>query len=377
MYVHQSKAWPHFTWDGDALLEPLAHVRHKQGVHLGRMQSLGFALRSEASLAALTDDVVKSSAIEAERLNPTEVRSSVARRLGLDVGGLVPSGPYVDGVVEMMLDATQRHDAPLTADRLQSWQAALFPTGRSGLRKVNVGAWREPSSDPMQVVSGGMGKETVHFEAPPAARVPAEMAAFLAWFAAPSHLDLVIRAGLAHFWFITIHPFEDGNGRVARAISDMALCHADGSGDRFYSMSSAIEARKQDYYRQLEASQRGSVDVTAWLAWFLACLEGALDDAGVILGSVMHKAAVWRQVEGHGPNPRQRVVLERLLDPTWEGHLTTAKHAKLAKCSTDTALRDVRELMGWGVVVQNPGGGRSTSYRLASAEELEATADRS
>ncbi|MDJ0865796.1 MAG: Fic family protein [Myxococcota bacterium] len=363
-FIHEQPDWPEFAWSSGALAQALAAVRHKQGRHLGRMESLGFELRAEASVTALTDEIVKSSAIEGEHLDSGQVRSSIARKLGLDVAGLPQPGREVDGIVEMMLDATQNFAAPLTTERLFGWHAALFPTGRSGMRRITVGAWRTEESGPMQVVSGPVGRETVHFEAPDARRLRAEMEVFLAWFNAPREIDPVLRAGVAHLWLVTIHPFGDGNGRVARAIADMALCRADGTKDRFYSMSSGIEAARSEYYRQLEATQRSDLEITGWLAWFLGCLDRTLDAAGESLSSVLRKARLWQRLQPNPVNERQRRVINRMLGD-FEGHMTTSKYAKLAKCSSDTALRDIRELAERGIPVKNPGGGRSTSYRLA------------
>jgi Fic family protein len=368
-FIHERPGWPEFSWDSEALAGVLAAVRHKQGRHLGKMETLGFDLRTEASVTALTDEVVKSSAIEGEHLDPAEVRSSIARKLGLDVAGLPRPGREVDGIVEMMLDATRNFAAPLTAERLFGWHAALFPTGRSGIRRITVGAWRTREAGPMQVVSGPVGRETVHFEAPDAERLQAEMESFLQWWNASSEIDPVLDAAVAHLWFVTIHPFEDGNGRIARAIADMALSRADRTKDRFYSMSSGIEAERREYYRQLEAAQRGDLEITEWLAWFLGCLDRTLDDADETLSSVLHKARLWQRINPNPVNERQRKVINRMLDD-FKGHLTTSKYAKLAKCSNDTALRDIRELLARGIVVKNPGGGRSTSYRLAEPGEV-------
>lgn len=367
-YIHHRPGWPEFTWDSEALASPLAAVRHKQGRLLGRMEALGFDLRAEASLTVLTSDVVKSSAIEGEMLNPDEVRSSIARRLGLDVAGLPKAGRDVEGVVEMMLDATRNCDKRLTKKRLFDWHASLFSTGRSGMRKITVGAWRRNEDGPMQVVSGPYGRERVHFEAPEADRLNDETSSFLKWFNAPASVDPVLKAALAHFWFVTIHPFEDGNGRIARAIADMALSRADGTKDRFYSMSSKIEAERKDYYLELERAQRGELDITAWLGWFLGCLGRALDGAETALSAVLNKAKLWQRINRRPVNDRQRLVINRLLNG-FQGFLTTSKYAKLAKCSTDTALRDIQELLDRNILVQNPGGGRSTSYRLAEADE--------
>jgi len=339
-------------------------VRHKQGKHLGKMEALGFDLCAEANLTALTSEVVKSSAIEGEILNPKEVRSSIARKLGLDVAGLVRPGREVEGAVEMMLDAAQNFEVLLTGERLFGWHAALFPTGRSGMGRIAVGAWRSEEAGPMQVVSGPIGREVVHFEAPEAVRLGSEMARFLEWFNLPPLIDPVLKAGIAHFWFVTIHPFEDGNGRIARAISDMALSQADGTRDRFYSLSSRIEAEREEYYHRLEAAQRGDLDITRWLAWFLGCLDRAIKDAEKTLASVLYKAKIWQRINRRPVNDRQRKVINRLLDD-FEGFLTTSKYAKLAKCSPDTALRDIRELLERGIIKKNPGRGRSTSYRLA------------
>ncbi len=368
-HIHELPRWPQFTWDSEVLAGSLAAVRHKHGKHLGRMQALGFDLRAEASLSALTDEVVKSSAIEGEHLDPEEVRSSIARKLGLDVAGLPEPGREVDGVVAMMLDATRNFDEPLAAERIFGWHAALFPTGRSGMSRITVGGWRTGEAGPMQVVSGPIGSERVHFQAPDAVRVDDEMKQFLEWFESSRALDPVLKAGVAHFWFVTIHPFDDGNGRIGRAIADMALSQADGTKDRFYSMSSGIEVQRKEYYQQLEAAQRGSLDITAWLAWFLSCLDRTIEDADASLGSVLRKAELWQRINPQPVNERQQHVINRMLDD-FKGHLTTSKYAKLAKCSNDTALRDIRELLERGILVKNPGGGRSTSYRLADPDEV-------
>jgi Fic family protein len=368
-YIHERPDWPAFTWKAQTLEKLLADVRHRQGRLLGRMEALGFELQAEATLRTLTADVVKSSAIEGEDLNADEVRSSIARRLGMDVGGYIPVGRDVDGIVEMMLDATQNYEAPLTAERLFGWHAALFPTGRSGLHRIAVGAWRPIEAGPMQVVSGPFGRERVHFEAPSAERLDGEMTRFVEWFNTGNDLDPVLKAGLAHLWFVTIHPFEDGNGRIARAIADMALARADRTKNRFYSMSSQIEAERREYYEQLEAQQRGTLDVTTWLSWFLACLDRALTRADDTLTAVTIKAKTWEVINRKPINDRQRTIINRLLDG-FQGNLTTSKYAKITKSSSDTALRDIRELVERGILVQNPGGGRSTNYRLATPEEL-------
>jgi Fic family protein len=368
-FIHERPGWPEFSWDSGALAGLLAAVRHKQGRHLGKMETLGFELRADASLTALTEEVVKSSAIEGEHLDPEEVRSSIARKLGLDVAGLPEPGREVEGIVEMMLDATRNFDAPLTAERLFGWHAALFPTGRSGMDRITVGAWRTREAGPMRVVSGSIGREKVHYEAPAAGRLETEMESFLQWFNAPSEIDPVLKAAIAHFWFVTIHPFEDGNGRIARAISDMALSQADDTKDRFYSMSSGIEQERKEYYLQLESAQRGDRDITEWLVWFLGCLDRTIEDANEKLSSVLHKARLWQRIHPNPVNDRQRKVINQMLD-NFKGHLTTSKYAKLAKCSNDTALRDIRELLERGIVAKNAGGGRSTSYRLAEPDEV-------
>jgi Fic family protein len=368
-YIHERPEWPQFTWNTAALAGLLASVRHSQGRLLGRMESLGFALRAEASLAVLTSEVVKSSAIEGDMLNREEVRSSVARRLGLDVAGLPTARRDVDGVVEMTLDATRNFEAPLTKERLFDWHAALFPTGRSGMYRITVGDWRQKEGGLMQVVSGPFGRQRVHFEAPPPERIEPEMSRFIDWFNAPSSADAVLRAGIAHFWFVTVHPFDDGNGRVARAVADMALARADGTQDRFYSMSAQIEAERKEYYLQLEKGQHGDLDITGWLSWFLDCLGRAIASAESTLAPVLYKAQLWQVINRRPVNDRQRLVINRLLDG-FEGFLTSSKYARLAKCSPDTALRDIRELLERGILVQNPSGGRSTSYRLAELHRL-------
>lgn len=370
MWLNEHQDWPNFTWDAEVLAAKLADIRHCQGRLLGRMEVLGFELKHEASLNTLTNDVVKSSAIEGEKLNPEEVRSSIARRLGLDIAGLIPASRDVEGIVEMMLDATQQFSEPLTKDRLFDWHASLFPTGRSGMHKITVAGWRTMGAGPMQVISGPVGKERVHFEAPGANRVEKEMRAFLKWFGNSNNIDPVIKAGIAHLWFITIHPFEDGNGRVARAIGDMALARADATQDRFYSLSSQIEAERKQYYDQLEQQQRATPDITNWLSWFLDCLGRAIGNAETTLGNVLFKAQLWATINQKPVNDRQRLIINRMLEDDFEGFMNTSNYAKVSKCSNDTALRDIQELKGRGIFMQNPGGGRSTSYRLPSREEI-------
>ena len=372
-WIHEQPDWPEFTWDAKALASRLADIRHRQGRLLGRMESLGFELRREASLETLTTEVVNSSAIEGETLNHEEVRSSIARKLGIEIGGYVSVGRDVEGIVAMMIDATRDFDRPLTRERLFDWHAALFPTGRTGMQRITVGAWRPASAGPMQVVFGPVGKERVHFEAPAAERLDAEMRHFLDWFEGGKGIDPVLRAGIAHLWFVTIHPFEDGNGRIARAIADMALARADGMRERFYSMSAQIETERKVYYAQLERQQRGSVDITGWLAWFLDCLGRAIGAAEDTLSAVLYKAEFWKIANRKPVSERQRQVLNRMLDSGFKGYMNTSKYAKLAKCSNDTALRDIRDLVDRGLFVKNPGGGRSTSYRLPTSDEIAST----
>jgi Fic family protein len=328
------------------------------------MESLGFNLRAEATLTALTSEVVQTSAIEGEMLNAVEVRSSLARRLGLAAAGLPKAGRAVEGVAEMMIDATQNFSKRLTRERLFAWHSALFPSGRSGATRIKVGAWRSRDSGPMQVVSGALGKEKIHFEAPAADRLATEMKRFIDWFNSEKGTDPVLKAGIAHFWFVTIHPFEDGNGRIARAIADMALTRADGTQDRFYSMSTQIAAERKGYYAILESGQRGGVDITRWLEWFLRCLERAIDNVDHTLASVLLKARIWQRLNAQPVNDRQRLVINRMLNG-FKGFLSTSKYAKLAMCSADTALRDIRDLVERGILLRNPGRGRSISYRLA------------
>jgi Fic family protein len=365
MYIYEHQGWPHLTWNRERLAEPLAAIRHRQGRLIGHMEALGFNLRQEAVLQTLTADVIETSEIEGEQLDAEQVRSSIARRLGMDIGALKPADRNVEGVVEMMLDATRRYDQPLTAERLFSWHASLFPTGRSGMTKIRTGAWRGDSTGPMEVVSGPVGRERIHFQAPPAKRLDGEMQAFLDWFKTAADIDPVLKAGLAHLWFVTIHPFDDGNGRIARAIADMALARSENSPQRFYSMSAQIRQERAAYYDILEETQKGTLDITAWMEWFLSCLGRAIDGAQITLSAVLAKARFWESVAGVTLNDRQRLVLNRLLNG-FVGKLTNSKYAKLAKCSSDTALRDIQSLVEHGILVRNQEGGRSTSYVLAA-----------
>jgi Fic family protein len=363
MYIHELKNWPNFTWDAEKVLPVLGEVRHRQGRLLGQMQALGFKLQETAFLDTLTLDVTKSSEIEGELLNADQVRSSIARRLGMDMEGAVPVGRDVEGVVEMMLDATQKYEEELTEDRLFGWHAALFPTGRSGMHKITVGGWRTAAAGPMQVVSGAMGRERVHFEAPDAARLPEEMRAFLGWFNRDLQNDPVIKAAIAHLWLVTIHPFDDGNGRITRALTDLLLARADRSPQRFYSMSAQILREKAVYYDLLESTQKGGLDITRWISWFLACLFRAMDHTDETLAGVFERNRFWDYHRDTVLSDRQRQMVDQLLDGFF-GNLTSTKWGKMTKSSPDTALRDIQDLIDKGVLVKEAGGGRSTNYRL-------------
>ncbi len=370
-YIHQLDIWPKFIWGHEQISSVLGTVRSRQGRLIGRMEALGFPLRSEAILQTLTLDVLKSSEIEGEILDPKQVRSSIARRLGMDmdIGGLVPSDRHVDGVVEMMVDATQNFDKPLTKDRLFGWHASLFPTGRSGMHKITVGAWRNDSHGPMRVVSSAVGRERVHFEAPEASRLNGEMKDFLSWFSQSMDIDPVLKAGIAHLWFVTLHPFEDGNGRIARAIADMQLARADGSRERFYSMSVQIRQERNAYYDILEKTQKNThvtkagIDITPWLEWFLACLNRALSTTESTLAGVFKKARFWESHPIGSINERQRIMINKIFDG-FEGKLSSSKWAKITKCSQDTAHRDILDLVEKGILIKDSAGGRSTSYLL-------------
>jgi Fic family protein len=362
-YIHELPDWPHFRWNHETLDKKLAAVRYGQGELIGRMKAMGFSLRTEAVFQTLTLDVLKSSEIEGEILDREQVRSSIAQHLGMDIGALTPVSRNVEGVVEMTLDATQNYDKPLSKERLFGWHASLFPIGYSGMRKIKVGGWRDDSKGPMQVISGPVGHERVHFEAPAADRIEQEMTAFLDWFNNDDGTDLVLRAGIAHLWFVTIHPFEDGNGRIARALADMMLARSEQSPQRFYSMSAQIRNERDAYYGGLEETQKGTLDVTTRLEWFLDCLNHAFDGVESTLAIVLKKARFWESYGGTPFNDRQRLILDKLLDGI-EGKLTSSKWAKLAKYSQDTALRDILELVGYGILAKDPAGGRSTSYSL-------------
>lgn len=363
-YIHELPGWPNFRWDDTRLTDQLAAVRHRQGRRVGRMEAFGLGLQKEATLQSLTEEVVKSSEIEGEILDKDQVRSSLARRLGVDIGGLTPADHHVEGIVEMTLDATEKYAEPLTADRLFGWHSALFPTGRSGIQKITVGNWRTPEAGPMQVVSGPERRQRVHFEAPAAARLDAEMKAFLKWFnGRAENLDPVLKAGIAHLRFVTIHPFEDGNGRIARAITDQQLARSEKSPQRFYSMSAQIRQERKAYYDILEATQNGDLEITPWLEWFLGCLDRAFNGAETILAAVLSKARFWERHAGENFNERQKTMLTRVLDG-FEGKLTSSKWATITKTSQDTASRDIDDLLARNILVKDAGGGRSTSYSL-------------
>lgn len=362
-YIHQQKNWTNFNWDNDALITPLSNARYLQGKLISKMAMLGFAFKQEAFLETLTLDVVKSNEIEGQWLHPEQVRSSIARQLGMDIHGLIPSDRHVEGVVQMMLDATQKSQKSLTSERLFDWHAALFPTGRSGMYKITVAQWRKDETGPMQVVSGAMGRERVHFEAPAANRLATEMTLFLEWFNAEQPFDPMLKAGIAHLWFGTIHPFDDGNGRIARAIADMQLSKADGVLQRFYSMSAQIQLQRNQYYDILEKTQNGDSDITEWLLWFLKCLTNAFDASEVILSRVLQKARFWDKHTETVFNQRQILMLNKLLG-VFEGKLTATKWAKMTKCSNDTALRDIQDLIQKQVFKKDDAGGRTTNYLL-------------
>jgi len=362
-FIYQQDNWPNFTWRNEEIIKFLSEARNLQGRLIGKMESLGFDLRNEALLDTLTLDVLKSSEIEGEILSPDQVRSSIAKRLGLEIAGSVESDRNVDGVVEMMLDATQNCFKPLTENRLFDWHAALFPTGRSGMYKITVADWRKDTTGPMQVISGAMGKEKVHFQAPDSALIDKEIKVFLDWFNNYDKLDLVVKAAIAHLWFVTIHPFEDGNGRITRALTDMLLAQADRSNQRFYSMSAQIRHERKQYYEILEKTQKGNLDITDWIKWFLQCLINALKSTDSVLKRILFKAHFWNKHSKTIMNERQKKLLNKLLDG-FDGKLTSSKWAKVAKCSKDTAIRDINDLINKDILQKESSGGRSTSYEL-------------
>lgn len=367
-YIWQNQDWPVWRFDLASLAEKLARVSLAQGLLIGRLCDVGLPLRDQASLLTLTEDVLKTSEIEGEHLNQDSVRSSLARRLRLDIGTFVPRDLHVEGIVEMVLDASVNCHEPLDQKRLLSWHASLFPTGYSGFRPIQSGAWRDDLAGPMQVVSGPIGRQKVHFEAPPALQLQAELGQFFKWVNSKSKAPSLINAALGHLWFVTLHPFEDGNGRIARAIGDMLIARSDGSAQRFYSISAQIQRDRKGYYDILERTQKHSMDVTEWLAWFLDTMDRALEQAHHTLDGVLVKAQFWQQWSSAPFNERQIKLLNRLLDG-FEGKLTAQKWGAIGKCSPDTALRDIKELMAHGVLQRSTSGGRSTSYELIKAPE--------
>jgi Fic family protein len=363
MYIYENPKWPEFKWGNERILPLLSNVRFKQGAIVGKMGALGFELKDQANLEMLTKDIIKTAEIEGELLNQDQVRSSIARRLGLEVSGLVASDRNVDGIVDMMLDATRNYNKKLNKDRLFSWHSSLFPGGYSGINKIITANWRNDSAGPMQVVSGPISKEIVHYQAPAAEKVDQEMQRFFEWYNGNQDIDLVVKAGIAHLWFVTIHPFDDGNGRIARALTDLILAQSDRQPYRFYSMSTQIRYERAKYYEILERTQKGTLDITAWLEWFLNCLLNSLEASETILGIVIFKHNFWLAHASKIDNDRQRKVLNLLLDG-FDGKLTTSKWAKLCKCSQDTALRDIQDLIDKQILYKMPGGGRSTSYDI-------------
>jgi len=363
VYIHQKKDWPNFKWDSEDIVNLLSEARNLQGRLQGKMEALGFELRNEALLDTLTLDVLKTSEIEGELLNHDQVRSSIARKLGMEIAGSVESDRNVDGVVEMMLDATQNCFKPLTKTRLFDWHAALFPTGRNGMYKIIVGDWRKDTTEPMQVISGPMGKEKVHFEAPNSDLLEKEMSSLLNWFSQNNKIDLVLKASIAHLWFVTIHPFDDGNGRITRALTDMLLAQADKSNQRFYSMSAQMRIERKQYYDILEKTQKGDLNITNWIEWFLQCLINALNSTEEVLVKVLFKGNFWQIHSKTIINERQKKLINKLLD-SFDGKLTSSKWAKIAKCSKDTAIRDINDLIEKEILRKEEAGGRSTNYEL-------------
>ena len=363
MYIHENENWTNFTWDNKKVMLMLGEARNQQGRLLGKMESLGFDLQNEAVLNTLTLDVIKSAEIEGEFLEIEQVRSSIARRLGIDIAGAVESERHVEGIVEMMLDATQRNDLALSKDRLFGWHAALFPSGWSNLYKITVAGWRNDTTGPMQVVSGPIGKEKVHYQAPSSERIEPEMEKFLKWFENEHEIDLVLKAAIAHLWFVTIHPFDDGNGRISRAITDMMLARSDKSIRRFYSFSAQIRIERKQYYEKLEKTQNGNSEITEWILWFLQCLINAINSTEETLSKILTKADFWKLHSTTILNDRQQKVIIRLLDG-FDGKLTSSKWGKINKCSQDTALRDIQDLIRKNILQKEASGGRSTNYEL-------------
>lgn len=367
MYLYNHQNWPIFEWNSEKLLPLLSYVRNRQGRLIGKMGALGFELRNEANLEILTQEIIKSTEIEGEILDREQVRSSIARRLGLEIVGLVYSERHVDGIVDLMVDATSNFDKELNKERLFSWHSALFPNGKSGMYKIITGNWRDDSTGSMQVVSGALGKEKVHYQAPPAAQIENEMRIFLDWFNFEQKTDLVLKAAIAHLWFVTIHPFEDGNGRISRALSELLLARSDEQSYRFYSLSTQIRKERNSYYDLLEKTQQSALDITNWLEWFLNCLLHAIENSEKLLEKIIYKHSFWIKHSIVNINDRQRKILNMLMDD-FEGVLNTTKWAKIGKCSQDTALRDIQDLIEKGILVKSLKGGRSTNYEMKSDE---------
>jgi Fic family protein len=363
MYIYEQSNWPIFEWNSETLLPLISMVRNRQGKLIGKMGMLGFELRSEANLEILTQEIIKSTEIEGEALDKEQVRSSIARKLGLDISGLIYSERHVDGMVDLMIDATNNYDKELTKERLFSWHSALFPNGRSGMYRIIAGQWRDDSTGPMQVVSGALGKEKIHYQAPPALQIENEMTLFFEWFNRENKTDLVLKAAIAHLWFVTIHPLEDGNGRISRALSDMLLSQSDEQSYRFYSMSTQIRKERNSYYEILENTQKGGMNITRYLEWFLHSLLNAIEYSDVILEKIIHKHYFWMKNSKFNFNNRQIKILNMLMDD-FNGVLNTTKWAKIGKCSQDTALRDIQDLIEKGILIKSDQGGRSTKYEL-------------
>ncbi|WP_010179675.1 Fic family protein [Aquimarina agarilytica] len=363
VYIHEKDNWTNFTWNEKLVSKELAETRNLQGRLLGKMESLGFDLQDEAVLNTITLEIVKSSEIEGEILDLEQVRSSVARRLGIELAGAIESERHIDGIVEMMLDATQRYDLPLTKNRLFGWHSSLFPTGWSNMYKITVADWRKDTTGPMQVVSGAMGKEKVHFEAPKSDRIDSEIENLINWIELENDLDPVLKSAIVHLWFITIHPFEDGNGRITRAITELLLARSDNSAKRFYSMSSQIRIERKQYYQILEKTQKGNSEITDWILWFLECLKNSFKSTSELLSRILLKAEFWKVNSKTIINKRQQKMLNKLLDG-FNGKLTTSKWGKICKCSQDTALRDIQDLINKEILLKEKSGGRSTNYEL-------------
>jgi Fic family protein len=372
-YIYEHPNWPEMTWDTKLLSKLCSDVRYKQGKHFGKMSSLGFDLKNQAFLTSFTEEVVKTSSIEGENLNTEDVRSSIARKLGMKVGGLVDSNSReIDGIVELIVDATKNYHQPLNEDRLCSWHRCLFPKGKLIPFGISVGKWRNDENGPMQVISGAIGKEIVHYQAPKASRIAKEMKRFFLWYNDQKNEESLIRAAVSHFWFVTIHPFDDGNGRIGRAITEMELSRSDQSEDRFYSMSAQIFKERKDYYEQLKIAQKSRLDITSWVEWFLGCLSRSIDSSENHLKGILEKTKIWEKVNKFVLNERQKKVINKLLD-NFEGNLTSIKYSRMTKCSKETAIRDIQDLMKKSILIKNEFGGRSTSYRIVTLEEIKSS----